>query len=126
MPITLTTPFTVSINGTQVENDNIGTCIGYSVDYIGYQMIFYFATGTLTGTTFTAGSQAQIQGKSLQINVSLISPYPWSASNGSSGSSITSTIMSPIISQLIANRNSADGFVSLGLMPGTTTAWTVI
>lgn len=128
MSIALTTPFTVSLNGTQVENDTTGACIGYSVDYIGNALIYFFAIGTLAGSppNLVAGPQGQIQGKSIQVTVNLLTGA-WSDNLGDSGT-IPGSILNPIVAQLLANRNSAEGFmaVSGGLMPGVVTAWAAL
>jgi hypothetical protein len=126
MSIALTTPYTVSIGGTQVEDDTTGGCSAMTLDYLGHIMTYTFKVGTLTGSPpqLNVGPYAQLQGQSITVTVNL-STGAWSDNIGGMGT-IPGSILNPIITQIIANRNSAEGFVAVsgGLMPGTTTAWT--
>src|SRR5271157_87243 len=71
MSITLTTPYTVLVNGTQVENDTIGACVSQSVDYIARMMTYVFKIGTLTGSpaNLNIGPYAQINGNTITVMV---------------------------------------------------------
>jgi hypothetical protein len=136
MSITLTTPFTVSLNGVQVENDTNGACIGYSMDYIGRQLTYYFNLGTLAGspTNLVSGPQAQIQNKNIQVTVYVGSTTAtqtfgqWYLNGVLQGSLVPAATLNPIVTQLLANRNSAESFVAVagGLLPGSVTAWTAL
>lgn len=137
MSITLTTPYTVSISGTQVENDTVGACSGMSVDYISVTMTYIFKVGTLAGSpsNLNAGPIAQREGKTILVTVYLGATNEngngWTQGqwwlNGTLQSTIISlSILNPIITQVLANRNTAEGFVAVsgGLMPGTQVPWT--
>lgn len=134
MSISLTTPYTVAIGGTQVENDTIGACVFSSMDYIGRMMTYVFKVGTLTGTppNLNAGPYAQLQGQTVTVAV-YIGPTTATQTfgqwylNGVLQSTIVPTAtLTPIVAQLITDRNNAEGFVSVagGLMPGVVTNWT--
>jgi len=128
MSIALTTPFTVSINGVQVENDTVGACTGYTVDFIANTMTYFFQIGSLSGSppNLVAGSIAALQNKFIQVTVNLLTAA-WTDNLGGSGT-VPSATLNPIIAAFIANRNSAEAFVAVsgGLMPGTVTNWTAL
>jgi hypothetical protein len=128
MSITLTTPYTISVNGSQVEDDTIGACTGMTVDYIGNVMVYTFSVGTLIGnpSNLVAGPYAIANNQQITITVQLLTGA-WSDNHGHSGI-IPGSILNPIVAQLLANRNSAEGFmaVSGGLMPGVVTAWAAL
>jgi hypothetical protein len=135
LSITLTTPYTVSIGGVSVEDDTIGACTSMSVDYLGLIMNYTFKVGTLTGSpaNLNVGPYAQLQGQTISVNVYVgpnitggLQTGNWYLNGVLQSSIISGTILSPIITQLIANRNTAEGFVAVsgGLMPGTQVNWT--
>jgi hypothetical protein len=128
MSITLTTPYAVTINGVQVENDTVGACTGYSVDFIANTMTYFFQIGTLAGSppNLVAGPIASLQNKFIQVTVNLLTAA-WTDNIGGSGV-VPGSILNPIIAAFIADRNSAEAFmaVSGGLMPGTVTPWTAL
>ena len=126
MSITLTSPYTVSVNGSQVENDTVGACTGMSLDYLANVLTYSFAIGGLTGSpaNLNIGPYAQTNSQNVIVTVQLLTGG-WSDNHGHSGT-IPGAILNPIITQLLANRNTAEGFVAVsgGLMPGTQVAWT--
>jgi hypothetical protein len=128
MSITLTTPWVVSIGGVQVENDTVGACTGFSIDYIQDIMVYTFTIGTLVGNppSIVGGTYAIANNQQITITVNL-KTGAWSDNHGHSGT-IPGSILNPIVTQLLANRNSAESFmaVSGGLMPGTQIAWTAL
>lgn len=128
MSITLTTPYAISVNGTQVENDTVGACTGMSVDFIGNVMIYTFSVGTLAGnpSNLVAGPYAIANNQQITITVQLLTGA-WSDNHGHSGT-IPGSILNPIIAQLIAQRNSAESFMAVagGLMPGNQVAWSAL
>jgi len=134
MSITLTTPYTVAIGGTQVEDDTAGACVSMSMDYLARVLTYTFKVGTLTGSpsNLNVGPYAQQQGQIVTVTV-YVGPTTatqtfgqWTLNGVLQGSIISSTILNPIVTQLLANRNTAEGFVAVsgGLMPGSTVAWT--
>jgi hypothetical protein len=135
LSITLTTPYTVSIGGVSVEDDTIGACTSMSMDYLGLLMNYTFKVGTLTGSpaNLNVGPYAQLQGQTISVNVYVgpnitggLQTGNWYLNGVLQSSIISGTILSPIITQLIANRNTAEGFVAVsgGLLPGSVTNWT--
>ena len=128
MSITLTTPYTVSVNGSQVENDTIGGCSGYTLDFLASVLTYTFIVGTLTGNppALNSGPYAQLQGQSVTVTVNL-KTGAWS-DNHNHGGTIPSIILTPIVATAISNRNTSEGFVAVsgGLMPGSLTAWTAL
>lgn len=86
MSITLTTPFTVTENGVQVENDTIGACTGFAVDYQGSTMTYFFKIGTLGGSpsNLIPGPIAAVQNQNISVTVNLISGA-WADNLGGSG-----------------------------------------
>lgn len=135
MSITLTTPYTVSVNGTQVENDTVGACTSSSMDYIARMLTYTFKIGTLTGSpsNLNVGSYSQ-NPPSQNIVVSVyVGPTTgtqtfgqWYLNGVLQGTIIPSGTLAPFVTSLLADRNSAEGFVAVvgGLMPGSTVAWT--
>lgn len=124
--ITLTTAFTVSIGGVQVENDTVGACTSIVTDFLGRTQTTTFQIGTLTGNppNLNGGAQAQLQNQNFVIIVHL-DTGAWSDNHGHSGT-IAANILAPIVAQAIGDRNTAEGFMAGGLMPGSTTPWTQI
>lgn len=136
MSITLTTQYLVSINGIQVEDDTVGACISMSMDYLSCMMTYVFKVGTLTGSpvNLNIGPYAQVNGQTVTVTV-YMGPTTASQTFGQwylngvlQGSIISSTILNPIVTQLLTNRNSAESFVSVagGLMPGTQVPWVAL
>jgi hypothetical protein len=134
MSIALTTEYIVAINGTAVETDTTGACTSMAMDYLANIMTYVFKVGTLTGSpvNLNVGPYAQTNGQTVTVAVYM---GPTTATqtfgqwylNGSLQSTIiSSTILNPIVTQLLANRNTAEGFVAVsgGLMPGSVTNWT--
>ncbi len=128
MSITLTTPFTVTEDGVQVENDTVGACTGYAVDFEGSTMTYFFKIGTLGGSpsNLIPGSIAATQNQNISVTVNLLTGA-WTDNLGAGGT-IPGAILNPILTALIADRNNAEGFMSVsgGLMPGTQVPWTQI
>jgi hypothetical protein len=125
MSITLTTPFTVSIGGVQVENDTVGACTSIATDFLARTLTATFQIGTLTGSpaNLNAGPQGLIQNQGYVIVVHL-DTGAWSDNHGHSGTVPAGTLANQV-SQALSDRNSAEAFMAVpgGLMPGTTVAW---
>jgi hypothetical protein len=128
MSITLTTPYVISVNGAQAENDAAGACTGMSVDYLGNVMVYTFSIGNLSGnpSNLVAGSYAIANNQQITITVQLLTGA-WSDNHGHNGT-IPPSILNPIVAQLLSNRNSAESFMSVsgGLLPGTQVPWTAL
>src|SRR5579864_8689603 len=107
MSITLTTPFTVSIGGVQIENDTVGACTSVVTDYLARTQTTTFQVGTLTGSppNLNAGPQGQLQNQSFILIVHL-DTGAWSDNHGHSGT-IPANILTPIVNGAVADRNSA-------------------
>lgn len=136
MSITLTVPYTVAIGGVQVENDTVGACVSSSVDYLARTLTYVFKVGTLTGSpaNLNGGPYAQLQGQTVTVTV-YVGPTTatqtfgqWYLNGALQSSTISGTILNPIVTQLITDRNNSEGFVSVsgGLMPGTQVLWTAL
>jgi hypothetical protein len=136
MSITLTTPYTVAIGGVTVEDDTIGACVSMSMDYLANLMTYVFKVGTLAGSpsNLNVGPYAQTNGQTVTVavyvgpNVGNQQTGQWYLNGVLQGTLVSGTILAPIITQLLANRNTAESFISVagGLMPGTTVAWTAL
>ena len=128
MSITLTTPYTVSVNGAAIENDTVGACTSFSVDFQTHIMTYTFRVGTLFGNppSLVPGMYAGLQGQDVVITVNL-KTAAWSDNHGHGGIIPAGTI-NPIITQLLNDRNSSESFLAVpqGLMPGTQVPWTQI
>lgn len=135
MSIALTTQYTVAIGGVQVEDDTTGACTSMSMDYLARMMTYVFKVGTLTGSpsNLNVGPYAQTNGQTITVAVYVganisggLQTGNWFLNGVLQASVIASGTINPIITQLLANRNTAEGFVAVagGLMPGTTTNWT--
>ena len=129
MSITLTTPFTVSIGGVQVENDTNGAMTSLSVDFIGRTYTATFQVGTLVSNptpNLNPGAQGTIQNQTIIITVNMLTGA-WSDNHGHGGT-IPGATLAPINSDFLGDRNIGESFMSVagGLMPGTFTLWTQI
>ena len=137
MSISLTTPYVVNINAIQVEDDTTGACTSMTMDYLARMMTYTFKVGTLTGSpsNLNVGPYAQLQGQTITVSVYVganivggLQTGTWFLNGVQQAAVIPSGAINPIITQLLANRNTAEGFVAVGggLMPGTTTAWVAL
>ena len=127
MSITLTTPYVVNINSVPVEDDTVGACVSSAVDYLARTLTYVFKIGTLTGSppNINVGPYAQTNGQTVTVVVYLLTGQ-WSLNGVMQGGTIAGSILNPIITTLISDRNNAEGFVSVsgGLMPGSQVPWT--
>lgn len=119
MSITLTTPQSVVINGTTIENDTAGFVTSYSIDFIANLAYIYLNQGTVSGNVATVGHY----GGSANFTVNLITGA-WTASNGGAGT-FSGPGLASFLSEIKADRNLMETFAagSSGLMPGTQVAW---
>src|SRR5579871_4002181 len=113
MSITLTTPFTVSIGGSQVENDTVGACTSISTDFLARTLTATFEIGTLTGNppNLNPGAQAGLQNQNYTIVMHLDTGL-WSDNHGHSGTVPGPTLASQV-AQAISDRNTAEAFMSV-------------
>lgn len=133
MSITLTTPYTVSIGGMQVEDDTNAACMSYSMDFVGKILTVVFNVGTMGGNplNLVPGYFAGLQGKVVTTAVYLgptingLTQYQWWLNGVLQGSIISSATMAPFVTQLLGDRNSAENFIAVagGLLPGAVTPW---
>lgn len=117
MSITLTNPYTVSVNGTQVEDDTAGACTGLSIDFLARTYSVTFKMGTLTGNPPNLNVGPTTGGQTFG---------QWWLNGVLQGSIIPAATLNSFVSQILGDRNTAEGFVSVsgGLMPGTQVPWT--
>lgn len=134
MSITLTTQYTIAVNGTQVEDDTIGACVASSMDYLARMMTYVFKVGTLTGSppNLNIGPYAQTNGQTITVSV-YVGPTTatqtfgqWYLNGVQQGSLVQSSTLAPFLTQLLTDRNNAETFVAIagGLMPGVQVPWT--
>jgi hypothetical protein len=143
MSITLTTPYVVSVGGSQVENDLAGGCVSMTMDYQARLLTYVFMVGTVAGSpaVLTTGPYGQRNGQTVTVSVYVgpnvsggLQTGQWWLTTGTGGGStlqgslVSGATLAPIITQLLANKNTSEGFVAVsgGLMPGTTVAWTAL
>jgi hypothetical protein len=124
--ITLTTPFTASQGGTQVENDTIGACTSITYNFQNFTESVTFNVGMLSGSpqNLAVGPLAQSDPNySFVVTVNLATGA-WTDTQGGSGT-VPGSILSGQVTQFEAARNQAESFVGVsgGLMPGTITQW---
>lgn len=130
MSITLTTPFVVNIQGSQVENDTVGAMTSTSIDFIGRTQTTTFQIGTLVNnptSNLNAGPQAQLQNQNYTIIVHM-DTGAWSDNHGHSGTIAPGTILTNIQTSAVSSRNTGESFMAVpgGLMPGTIVPWTQV
>jgi hypothetical protein len=135
MSITLTTPYVVNVNGSVVEDDTIGACTSSSMDYLARMLTYTFKIGTLTGSpsNLNVGPYSQ-NPPSQNIVVSVyVGPTTgtqtfgqWLLNGVLQATIIPSGTLAPFVTSLLADRNSAEGFVAVsgGLLPGSVVPWT--
>jgi hypothetical protein len=131
--ITLTTPYTVSIGGVQQENDTNAACMSYSMDFAAKILTVVFNVGTLGGNplNLVPGYLAGLQGKTVTTAVYLgptqngLIQYQWWLNGNLQASIVPSATITPFVTQLLGDRNTAENFVAVagGLLPGTITPW---
>lgn len=137
MSITLTTPYSVSINGTQVESDTAGACVSSSVDYLGKIMTYTYKVGTFTASppTFNVGPYSQNPpSQNIVVSVYVGSTTgnqtfgQWWLNGNLQPTIIATASLTASTAQLLSNRNTAENFASVsgGLMPGTQVPWTAL
>jgi len=135
--ITLTTPYVVSIGGTQVEDDTNGACMSYSMDFVGKILTVVFKIGTLGGSplNLVPGNYAAEYGSGTITTAVYLGPTQngmtygqWWLNGNPQSTIVPSATIAPFVSQLLGDRNTAETFVAVngGLMPGTITSWTSI
>lgn len=136
MSITLTTPYQVSVNNVSVENDTVGACTCMSMDFLANVMTYTFKIGTLTGSpsNLNVGSYAQTNGQIVTVSV-YVGPTTatqtfgqWYLNGVLQSTIVAAATLNPIVTKLISDRNTAEGFVAVagGLMPGTVVAWAAL
>lgn len=133
MSITLTNPYTVVVNGVQVEDDTVGACTSLSIDFIGRTYTVVYKLGTLTGNPpdLNVGPYAQAT-QTVTVTV-YVGPTTstqtfgqWWLNGALQASIIPTATLNSFVTQILGDRNTAEGFVSVagGLMPGTQVPWT--
>jgi uncharacterized membrane protein YfbV (UPF0208 family) len=117
MSITLTTGKLVAINGVTQENDTVGACTTFSMDFIGNIATFTLQVGSLLAGNLNVGVY------SVPITVSLnLTTGAWTSSNGQSGT-ISGTPLSQFVTMMKNLRNGNEAFCAAQIMPGTQVAW---
>lgn len=133
MSITLTNPYTVSVNGTQVEDDTAGACTGLSIDFLARTYSVTFKMGTLTGNPPNLNVGPYANATQTITTTVYVGPTTggqtfgqWWLNGVLQGSIIPAATLNSFVSQILGDRNTAEGFVSVsgGLMPGTQVPWT--
>jgi hypothetical protein len=128
MSIKLTTPYTVAICGSLVENDTDGALMSIVTDYQSRTQVSTFKVGTLTGQppNLNAGPLAQDQNQTIVMTVHM-DTGEWYDDHGHSGI-LPPAYLSPITDQAITNRNDGEQSMAVpgGLMPGVFTPWTSV
>jgi len=137
MSITLTTPYTVSVGGVSVEDDTVGACMSYAMDFVAKILTVVFKIGTLGGSPLNVipGYYAQQYGNgTIAVAVYLgptqngLTQNQWWLNGDLQPAVIPTATLAPFVTQLLGDRNTAETFmaVSGGLMPGTQLPWTSI
>jgi hypothetical protein len=115
--ITLTTGKTVSINGTQVENDTQGSCTILHMDFIGNIGSLSFSIGSGAPSAFNIG----VYDAPVTLTVNMTTGA-WTTSVGTSGTFSGAGFVS-FQNQFKAIRNAAETFAASQFMPGVQVAW---
>jgi hypothetical protein len=127
MPITLTTPFTLT--GSETENDISGAATSLDIDFTAGLGSIVFRQGNVSGGVLVVGAQAPSFVLTVNFNtgawnvVSSASPNTILQSGTFPGAGLTA-----FINQFVSIRNAAEGFAASagqggGFIPGTATAW---
>ena len=119
MSITLTTGTNVSINGVSIENDTIGGCTGFLVDFLGNQVTFNLVTGTILNGNINAGNY----GTRVSVTVNMTTGQ-WASTNGLSGT-LAGANLTNIVNQFRSDRNLMETFAAggSGILPGAQVTW---
>jgi len=132
--ITLTTPYIVTIGGSQVEDDTNAACMSFGIDYSSKIMTVVFKIGTMGGnpSNLVPGFYAQANGSGTITITVYCGPtqngqtqYQWWLNGNLQSTIIPSATMASFVTQLLGDRNAAESFMAVvnGLLPGVTTAW---
>lgn len=127
MPITLTTPFTLS--GSIIENNVSAAATSLDVDFTSGIGTIVFKQGNVSGGLLANGANAPIFVLTVNFNtgawtvVSSANPSVVVMSGTFPGAGLTA-----FINQFVSIRNSAEGFAASagqggGFLPGTASAW---
>jgi hypothetical protein len=127
MPITLTTPF--SLSGSETESDVSGAATSLDIDYQTGIGTLVFRQGNVVGGLLVAGAAAPFYVLTVNFNTGAwnvilsTSPNTIIQSGTFSGAGLTT-----FINMFVSIRNSAEGFAASasqggGFLAGTTTAW---
>jgi hypothetical protein len=127
MPITLTTPF--SLSGSETESDVSGAATSLDVDFLSGVGTIIFRQGNVISGLLAAGASAPSFVLTVNFNngawnvVSSTAPSTVLQSGTFPGVGLTA-----FINQFVAIRNAAEGFAASagqggGFLAGTTTAW---
>jgi hypothetical protein len=127
MPITLTTPF--SLSGSETESDVSGAATSLDIDFQSGVGTIIFRQGNVSGGLLVAGASAPFFVLTVNFNtgawnvVSSIAPSTIVQSGTFPGAGLTA-----FINMFVSIRNSAEGFAASsgqggGFMAGTATAW---
>ena len=127
MPITLTTPFTLT--GSETESDISGAATSLDVDFTAGIGTIVFRQGNVVGGVLVIGANAPQLILTVNFNtgawnvVSSVAPATVIMSGTFPGAGLTA-----FINQFVSIRNAAEGFAASagqggGFLPGTATAW---
>jgi hypothetical protein len=125
MPITLTTPYTLS--GAITESDVSAAATSISIDFQAGTGTLVFQQGNISGGLLVRGANAPFYVLTVNFNtgawtvVNSTAPSTVIASGTFSGAGFTS-----FINQFVAIRNAGEGFAAASpgnFLPGTATAW---
>jgi len=124
MPITLTTPFTLS--GSETESDISGAATSLDVDFTSGLGSIAFRQGNVIGGVLVVGANAPSYTLTVNFNTGA-----WNVQTGvttiASGT-FPGAGLTAFINQFVSIRNAAEGFAASasqggGFLAGTTTAW---
>lgn len=123
MSITLTSSYTVSINGQSVESDAVGGATSVQTDFLGNTITFQLVVGSLLNGNINAGPIAGTQAQNVYVTINLTTGA-WTSTNNKSGI-VDPTVLSTLITQIRNNRNAMESFaITATIMPGTQVPWT--
>lgn len=121
MSITLTTGKLVVINGVTQENDDAGSCVSFTVDFIAHTASFVFKIGQRSGANFNVGNYSGLT----HLRVNLVTGE-WESVDENSVrfvGTIDPGTIAAYLAQFNSDRNAAEVFASAQIMPGTQVAW---
>jgi hypothetical protein len=126
MSITLTTPTSVTITGTQSvsETDSVAVITAMNIDYKAETATFVFQTGKETSGTFVQGQYGFTVTLTIHLDTGAWASFDSRGSLYNQAGNVAGASLTAFINQLISDANLVEQFAAATFLPGTQVAFT--